>query len=89
METEWKDISKVLQILVTKVFTGRVYEIQDSECGQEMRYMVLSVTPMGSGLILRHGLIISADVYRRTDMHHNYMTLHHCIALYFLILFTV
>ena len=38
-------------------------------------------TPMGSGLDIQHGLIITADVYLRTDMHHDYMTsalhLHH------------
>ena len=32
------------------------------------------VTPMGSGLDIQHGLIITADVYLRTDMHHDYMT---------------
>ena len=31
-------------------------------------------TPMGSGLDIQHGLIITADVYLRTDMHHDYMT---------------
>ena len=43
------------------------------------------VTPMGSGLDIKRGLIIAADVYRRTDMHHDYMTspLHlHCIWSY-------
>ena len=32
------------------------------------------VALMGSGLDIQRGLIITADVYRRTDMHHDYMT---------------
>ena len=43
------------------------------------------VAPMGSGLIFQHSMIISSDVYRRKDMHHDHMTLHHCIALNVLI----
>ena len=32
------------------------------------------VAPMGSDLSIQRGLITSTDVYRRTDMHHDYMT---------------
>ena len=42
--SEWKDMSKALQILVTQAFTGQVYEIHDSEWGQEMKHGILSVT---------------------------------------------
>ena len=43
------------------------------------------VAPMGSGLDIQRGLIITADAYLRTDMHHDYTTHHHCIAFCVLI----
>ena len=43
------------------------------------RYMV-DVRPPGSGLDIQRGLIITTDVYLRTDMHHDYTAQHHCIA---------
>ena len=42
------------------------------------------VALMGSDLSIQRGLITLTDVYRRTDMHHDYMTsLLHCICLIF------